>query len=78
MPQTWHHAVVRETDCVLIDKDSGKSSGILMITENFMAGMSSTSSDIDRRPLPVMALCVWYRSLTRMGEDRRASFALAE
>ncbi len=42
-----------------------------------MAEMSSASSDIDRRPFAMMALCVCGKIATRMGEDRRASFASA-
>lgn len=43
-----------------------------------MAEMSSASSDIDRRPFAMMALCAYGKIVTRMGEDRRASFALAD
>ncbi len=43
-----------------------------------MAAMFSVSSDIDRRSLALMAPGVRGKIVTRMGEDRRASFALAD
>ncbi len=42
-----------------------------------MAVMFSASSDIDRRPFALVALGVCGKIVTRMGEDRRASFASA-
>ncbi len=43
-----------------------------------MAVMFSASSDIDRRPFALMAPGVRGKIVTRMGEDLRTSFALAD
>ena len=43
-----------------------------------MAVMFSASSDIDRRPFALVALCVCGKIVTRMGEDLWASFAPAD
>ncbi|WP_323131497.1 WGR domain-containing protein [Agrobacterium tumefaciens] len=43
-----------------------------------MAAMSSASSVIDRRPFALIAFGVRGKIVTRMGEDLRASFALAD
>ncbi|WP_336509935.1 WGR domain-containing protein [Agrobacterium tumefaciens] len=43
-----------------------------------MVEMSSASSDIDRRSLSLLVLPVCGKIVTRIGEDRWASFALAD